>query len=50
MKQTYGIDVKLVFIEHANRKVCIPIKNISGHSAFGFSKLNSSKYLEPKSR
>ncbi len=38
MKQTYGIDVKISFIEQANRKVCIPLKNLSGNSTFGFSK------------
>ncbi len=30
MKQTYGIDVKIEFIEQANRKICIPLKNVSG--------------------
>jgi ABC-type cobalamin/Fe3+-siderophores transport system ATPase subunit len=44
MRQTYGIDVKVEFIEQANRKVCIPLKRVLGNSTFGFSKLeNSSK-------
>jgi iron complex transport system ATP-binding protein len=46
MKQTYGIDVKLQFIEQANRKVCIPLKNVSGNSTFGFSKLENSSSLD----
>ena len=27
MKQTYGLDVKIVYIEKAGRKVCVPLKN-----------------------
>ncbi len=46
MKQTYGIDVKVEFIEQANRKVCIPLKNVSGNSTFGFSKMENSSSLE----
>ncbi len=46
MRQTYGIDVKVAFIDQANRKVCIPLKNVSGNSTFGFSKLQNSSSLE----
>jgi len=42
MKQTYGIDVKIEFIDRANRKVCIPLKNVSSNFTFGFSKLENS--------
>ena len=27
MRSTYGLDVKIVFIEEAGRKVCVPLKN-----------------------
>ena len=27
MQQTYGLDVKIVYIEQAGRKVCVPLKN-----------------------
>ncbi|MCW4034769.1 MAG: ABC transporter ATP-binding protein [Candidatus Bathyarchaeota archaeon] len=30
MLQTYGLDVKIVYIEKAGRKVCVPLKN-NGH-------------------
>jgi iron complex transport system ATP-binding protein len=40
MRQTYGMDVKIVFIEQANRKVCVPLKNLSVTSTFGFSKID----------
>jgi iron complex transport system ATP-binding protein len=46
MKQTYGIDVKIEFIEQANRKVCIPLKSASGNSTFGFSKTINPNSIE----
>jgi iron complex transport system ATP-binding protein len=46
MKQTYDMDVKIVSIEKANRKVCVPLKNLSANSTLGFSKLEKSGHLE----
>ncbi len=39
MRQAYGIDVKIAFIEKANRKVCVPLNTTSVTPSFCFSKL-----------
>ena len=46
MRQTYDMDVKIEFIERANRKVCVPLKNLSVASPLCFSKLEKGGSLE----
>ncbi len=46
MKRAFGMDVKIVFIEQANRSICIPLKNPSATTTFGFSKQNDPNSID----
>jgi iron complex transport system ATP-binding protein len=41
MRRAFNIDAKIVYIEEAKRKVCIPLKNLGSNSPLGFSKLQN---------
>jgi iron complex transport system ATP-binding protein len=37
MREAYGLDVKIAFIDKAERKVCVPLKMPHSNTGFGFS-------------
>ncbi|XES76861.1 MAG: ABC transporter ATP-binding protein [Candidatus Bathyarchaeia archaeon] len=39
MREAYGLDVKIAFIDKAERKVCVPLKMPQSSAIFGFSAL-----------
>ena len=47
MRQAYGLDVKIAFIEKANRKVCVPLKTTLSDTNFAFSKIEKQKIVAP---
>jgi len=49
MRHAFNIDAKIVYIEQAKRKVCIPLSNLGSNSTLGFSKLqNNNLYSHAK--